>query len=625
MNKKLHYYHIIVANSEDIEKNIKHLNPWPILHKRGNNEKICSHCAGDFIQSEGTYVDGEWRLDEDQGRRAEKYIAATGWESRHDGNEICFRVPGESCSETPEAGTGLCIGGEGTIIANEENQYTVKFPNGGERKYFGDCGTWGSFKYHMGRIHRDPTGGSYYNSQKGGRLQAIPRSPFKLACFHRGTRRSHWHFIYISSNRHWGHNSTLGRVIRGNIYKLRGIECLTCLCQYLYRGHGRQILVDLLTASDIEACQCAAHSLGVKGPGEEWETKEDEVDCVSWGNNVFLGEGTAPEEGHVELLDTGDEADGYNDREGGGEGNGEIHVPSRKRKIDARLETDRSEGLDPGNWRTDNGRSAAIVLLLCDNGAFTESQATRLLARSVNSIGFLCNKQFNERIKYWTGISRILVFQEKVGTRFDRAKTKYAKEYPEDLSVEKIDETIKLVVKMLTSNNIDVAKFITVTYKHFIQESGKKNNLFFIGPPSTGKTMLMNSLVDCHFNYSRLTGLVSNSSFNFSGLLHTNACLMDECKLTDNQFEQWKLLASGAPMSTDVKYKDRNDVENCVLYTCSNFAIETYCNVPCAQQAVAERTHQFNLYNKCTEYFRIAPQVWEQLWREYAQMEIIGS
>lgn len=117
---------------------------------------------------------------------------------------------------------------------------------------------------------------------------------------------------------------------------------------------------------------------------------------------------------------------------------------------------------------------------------------------------------------------------------------------------------------MIEDNDIDFEHFSKITCDHFYKRLGKKNNLFFKGPPSSGKTMVMESLVECHYNYSRLTGLHSNSSFNFSSLLNTNACLMDECKMTDNQFEQWKLLAGGSPMATDVKYRERVEIRDCV-------------------------------------------------------------
>lgn len=86
---------------------------------------------------------------------------------------------------------------------------------------------------------------------------------------------------------------------------------------------------------------------------------------------------------------------------------------------------------------------------------------------------------------------------------------------------------------------------------------------------------------------------------------------MDECKLTDNQFEQWKLLAAGQPMSTDVKYKNRHDITNCVLYTASNYPITAYLTTADTQEAVRTRTIQYN-FHKNTHYFK-----WEEFWKQF--------
>lgn len=118
---------------------------------------------------------------------------------------------------------------------------------------------------------------------------------------------------------------------------------------------------------------------------------------------------------------------------------------------------------------------------------------------------------------------------------------------------------------ILVNTGINLKNFAERTFEHLQGKSGKRNYLFFYGPPTTGKTVIMNSLVECQLNFCRLTGLTPNSSYHFSGLLHSNACFMDECKLTENQFEQWKLLASGMSMSTDVKYKDICDVNKCII------------------------------------------------------------
>lgn len=88
---------------------------------------------------------------------------------------------------------------------------------------------------------------------------------------------------------------------------------------------------------------------------------------------------------------------------------------------------------------------------------------------------------------------------------------------------------------------------------------------------------------------------------------------MDECKLTENQFEQWKLLASGQPMATDVKYKNRAAVQNCRLYTASNYNIDMYVNMPEASEAIRTRTHEFRFNHKLDESdnFFMTAYAWE--------------
>lgn len=120
-----------------------------------------------------------------------------------------------------------------------------------------------------------------------------------------------------------------------------------------------------------------------------------------------------------------------------------------------------------------------------------------------------------------------------------------------------------------------------------------------------------------HFNLTRLTGLTPQSSFNFASLIHTIACFMDECKLTDNQFEQWKLLAARQPMSTHVKYKTRQDITNCILYTASNYPICMYVNTAEANEAVETRTITY-YFSKPTHHFKLNPFIWEAFWEVYA-------
>lgn len=267
--------------------------------------------------------------------------------------------------------------------------------------------------------------------------------------------------------------------------------------------------------------------------------------------------------------------------------------------------------------KRDNFSNAELVLLLCKARAFNEGDATRVLSQTPEGVELMFKPRFSERIRTAVSVGRVLVFQETISERFLRAKNFDKKNNDECNSDSTLTSNFCSLCEFCEKNNINPGEFAETTYKHFTGALGKKNNFFFLGAPSTGKTMVMTSLADAQFNTGKLTGLASNSSFNFASIVHCNACFMDECKLTNNQFEQWKLLAANADMNTDVKYKERHIISNCILYTCANFPIEMYVNVPEASEAVATRTTTYRFFNKDFKRFLLTTWDWEYFWKQF--------
>lgn len=75
--------------------------------------------------------------------------------------------------------------------------------------------------------------------------------------------------------------------------------------------------------------------------------------------------------------------------------------------------------------RTNNdisSRNTNIIIYLCNNGAFDEGEALALFVRSPSGINFICSKSYHEKIRTFLNIARVLVFQESIKQRFDRAK-----------------------------------------------------------------------------------------------------------------------------------------------------------------------------------------------------------
>lgn len=458
---------------------------------------------------------------------------------------------------------------------------------------------------------REPPNVDNCNVPEGGenRRQTHRRTPWKVIAFHTGTKRDHYHLLYISTNKNWGNNSKLGKIIKSDQFMCRKVTCIPHILEYISTGTGRKTLRNVLTTKDKRIIKCAACQLGIP-IGQNTRNAGN----TEGGASIFCEQGTTQNKTDTRMVTGSPETNqdipemeigtpmgspqGIMDAtvQPSGSGNRRLAVPKRSHRIDEQ-----------------NGQ---LVLLLCDNRAFNEGDAQRVLCQSPEGITIQFIKNFAERLRTAISISRILVFCESVEKRLERAKQHYLRLNPEANHPIEIENSYDKLRQLIVLNNIYPYGFAMQTKRHFYQQTNKRNNLFFYGPPSTGKTMVMESLVRMHYNFERLTGLTPGSSFNFSSLLHTNACFMDECKLTENQFEQWKLLAAGSPMCTDVKYKNRHNVENCVLYTASNYSIGQYLMIPDVDDAIKTRTIEFRFNHLPVTYFKISPWTWERFWEK---------
>lgn len=378
-------------------------------------------------------------------------------------------------------------------------------------------------------------------------------SPWKLVVCHTGTKNVHWHFIYISSHSSFKNNSKLGKDIFYTKNKIQKINCIQCLYNYLHSGGGRQIIVDNMTDKYKYLLICEKHF-------------NDLQDKVS-----FYGkENEYEEENLLRSI-----------------------VASDVKKTNSIYYSNNE-----------------LIELLIANRAFNESSARISLSKTLQGRNFMFKPKSNDTIKIAIQTAKIMIFQETPLERLKRSKIYFEKIY----GVQNYMEQLNNLNTWLECNNIDKEMFAIITFKHFMKETGKKNNLFFKGPPSTGKSMIMQSLVSCHYNFTNLTGLIESSPFNFASLIYSNACFMDEIKVTDNHFEQWKLIASGQSCTTDVKYQEKCDISNCVLYTASNYDINMFCTVPHSKEAIEERTFTFEIQFPCKTHFTLSPNVWQIFW-----------
>lgn len=112
-------------------------------------------------------------------------------------------------------------------------------------------------------------------------------SPWKVVARHTGTRRTHYHIIYISTAKNWGHNSKLGKTIRAKEHKCSQITCIQCLYEYITAGPGRDTLKEILIDGDKKVAICVLHSLGISN-----KQSKGRITSTDGRNHLFFDEGT---------------------------------------------------------------------------------------------------------------------------------------------------------------------------------------------------------------------------------------------------------------------------------------------------------------------------------------------
>ncbi|UNJ12755.1 NS1 protein [zander parvovirus] len=100
-------------------------------------------------------------------------------------------------------------------------------------------------------------------------------------------------------------------------------------------------------------------------------------------------------------------------------------------------------------------------------------------------------------------------------------------------------------------NGLNADTVCAMLYKWANHQTGKKNSLVLVGPPSTGKTLLASTLADL----SPSTGMVNKNNMNFPFCACDSRTLiwMEEGRLTEEMIDDWKGVTGGTKIRVDKK------------------------------------------------------------------------
>lgn len=149
--------------------------------------------------------------------------------------------------------------------------------------------------------------------------------------------------------------------------------------------------------------------------------------------------------------------------------------------------------------------------------------------------------------------------------------------------------------RLLAKNNIEIKDFIRDIKDWLNCVHPKKNVFTLIGPPNTGKTIIVGALQHL-FVSKRLNNIDVTSDFVFGNLINCNLIVIEEPFFPPILLEDFKNLAGGQTMTVNSKYLPAQQLNRTPIIVSSNFP--TYCRGHAArvsEEAIQARSYIYHI------------------------------
>ncbi|KAF0310251.1 Non-capsid protein NS-1 [Amphibalanus amphitrite] len=151
--------------------------------------------------------------------------------------------------------------------------------------------------------------------------------------------------------------------------------------------------------------------------------------------------------------------------------------------------------------------------------------------------------------------------------------------------------------ELFEANNIEIAEFLAWAEVIGDQKLQKTNTLLLYGPTTTGKTLIMSSLLQLHQPTS-LSAMNNASPFYLAQLLNANIAAMEELTISEVNKDDFKKLLGIESMHISVKYETAPELLGRVpVFASTNNVLGGF--LPATDRcAIQSRTKTFNLHRE---------------------------
>ena len=108
----------------------------------------------------------------------------------------------------------------------------------------------------------------------------------------------------------------------------------------------------------------------------------------------------------------------------------------------------------------------------------------------------------------------------------------------------------------------------------------KKNSMFIVGKPNSGKTWFIDMVAAFHLNIGNVKNVVRGQNFPFNDCINRRMLIWNEPSIMPSGFDSVKMLAGGDPCPTSIKYQgDGTITRTPLIFTSNKNIFSTYDSV----------------------------------------------
>lgn len=189
-----------------------------------------------------------------------------------------------------------------------------------------------------------------------------------------------------------------------------------------------------------------------------------------------------------------------------------------------------------------------------------------------------------------------------------------------------VDASLVWFDKIMEFNKIDPSTFVNDCFKVMEKILPKKNSIIILGPPNSGKTLVMSSLCKSAIFFSSCQNFTGNSSFEFQEMISSRCALINEPMITDKTIETMKNVLEGNPTNVDKKYHSAQLLPRTPCFITTNASLCYYTsNRAINKEAIIARcfSYNFNTFPELKDCeAQLHPLMWLSLYDKYIEQFI---